>query len=93
MKTALIDGDIDSALEFFNAGRARQGYSEIFNFIEANAPGGIAADAQNLPEPILVNSEGNFATYILARDESGTIIEYTLYFIKDDDGLWRILEY
>jgi hypothetical protein len=93
MKLKLINGNIEGALEYFTDGRSRQRYNEIFNFIEANVPGGISSDAQNLPEPILIELEGNFAHYILARDEDGTMIEYNLYFVKDGFGLWRIYEY
>jgi len=93
MKEALVAGDIESALEYFDNGRQRQRYSKIFNFIEENVPGGISVTAQNLPEPILVKVEERKATYILARDEDGTMIEYTLYFVKDDTGFWKIMEY
>jgi len=93
MKTTLVNGDIEGALEYFTDGRSRQRYSEIFSFIDENVPGGISAEAQKLPEPILIELKGNFATYILARDEDGTMIEYTLYFVKDGYGFWRIQEY
>jgi len=93
MKTALVNGDIEGALEYFTDGRPRQRYSELYDFIEENVPGGIPPEAQKLPEPILIEMEGSFATYILAREEDGTMIEYTLYFVKDGYGLWRIQEY
>ena len=92
MKLKLIGGDIDGALEYFTEGRSRERYSYIFNLIEANVPGSISADSQNLPEPILIEIKGSFATYILTREEEGTMIEYKLYFVKDDSGLWRIQE-
>jgi hypothetical protein len=93
MKTALVAGDIEGALEYFTDGRPRQRYREIYDFIEENVPGGISAEAQKLPEPILIELNGNLATYILVRDEDGTMIEYTLYFVKDVYGFWRIQEY
>ena len=93
VKNKLETGDIEGALERFAHGRARERYSEIFDFIEDNVPGGVSTDAQSLPEPILIELDGNSATYILLREEGGTMIEYTLYYTKDSDGLWRILEY
>jgi len=93
MKAALVAGDIEGALEYFIEGRYRQRYSEVFSFIEANVPGGVSADASNLPEPIFGEMEGSIATYVLPREEDGTMIEYNLYFVKDNSGLWRILEY
>jgi len=93
MKAALVAGDIEGALEYFIEGRYRQRYSEVFSFIEANVPGGVSADASNLPEPIFGEMEGSIATYVLPREEDGTMIEYNLYFVKNNSGLWKILEY
>jgi hypothetical protein len=93
VKNRLVNGDVEGALERFTEGRVRERYSEIFDFIEDNVPGGVSADAQSLPEPILIELDGGYATYILLREEGGTMIEYTLYYVKDSDGLWRILEY
>jgi hypothetical protein len=93
MKTALVNGDIEKALDYFTDGRPRQRYSEVYQFIEENVPGGISAEAQKLPEPILIDIKGSLATYILVREEDGTMIEYTLYFVKDGYGFWRIQEY
>jgi hypothetical protein len=92
MKGKLVDGDIEGALEFF-ASRPKQRYRQIFEFIEANVPGGISAEATNLPEPILIEVRGDRATYVLVREEDGKTIEYTLYFLKDTSGIWRVYEY
>jgi len=93
MKEALVAGDIEGALAYFVEGRSRKRYRDIFALIDQNLPGGLSADARGLPQPLLVSLEGNSATYILAREEAGTMIEYNLYFLKCPSGLWKIYEY
>jgi hypothetical protein len=63
------------------------------NYIENNVAGGVSADAQKYPDSILIKVEGSSATYILTREEDGAMMKYTLYFAKDDSGLWRIAQY
>ena len=92
LKLELMNGDIEGGMEYFSES-SKQRYSEIFNYIEENIPGGISDEAQSLPEPILVEGDGSLVTYILAREEDGTMMEYTLYFVKDNFGLWKIYEY
>ena len=87
-----MSGDIEGGMEYFSE-RSKQRYSEIFNYIENNVAGGISAEAQKYPDPILIKVEEDLATYILIREEDGTMMEYTLYFAKDDFGLWRIKQY
>ncbi|SPD75284.1 exported hypothetical protein [uncultured Desulfobacterium sp.] len=93
MRSKLLNSDIDGALKYIAEGRSRERYRKIFNFIETNVPGGIAANATELPEPEFINFDGNIATYILARNEEEKIIEYMLYFLKDEYGIWRIENY
>ena len=93
MKAKLAGSDIQGALQFFIAGEPQVKYEQIFNFIEANVPGGVAVDALNLPVPLFIKMDGGLPLYILARQEDGLMVEYTLYFGADDDGLWKILRY
>jgi hypothetical protein len=93
MRAKLAMSDIQGALQFFMTGEPQIKYEQIFNFIQANVPGGIAADAPNLPDPLFIKMDGEMPLYILARQEDGRMVEYALYFGADDDGLWKILRY
>ena len=92
MRSRLINGDIDGALEYFHSFEKKE-YKMIYRIIEDKEPGGISAVAKELPDPTLVKMDANTATYILLREEDGRKMGYTLLFAKDFDGSWKIVEY
>lgn len=92
MKTKLVAGYIEGALTYFSD-ESKQRYRIVYNIINTNAPGGIGAIAAELPVPIFVKIINNVATYVISRAEDGRQMEYTVYFIKDNYGIWKILEY
>ncbi len=90
MKQELLNGNVDGAVEYFMAGGPREKYRAMFRQIAGNQPGGIAAFAESLPDPLFVNSDGRTARFILTREENGSTFGYDLQFVKASDGSWKI---
>ena len=94
MRENLKNNNIDGALQYFYPEVVPR-YKKMFLFIDEKVPGGISAEAEKLPDPILIKIEKNKVTYILVRKENGDYLEYPLYFIKDIfyTGQWKIYDY
>src|SRR3990172_7283543 len=88
----LTKGEIEKALRYF-AEDSKEKYRTIYNIIDSNAPGGISVVAMELPVPALIEIINNVATHVISRAEDGRQMEYTLYFVLDNSGIWKILEY
>lgn len=89
MKAALINSDIDSALNYFYES-SKDDYNEIFNIL-SNRIYGIAAGMREIE---FVYSTDHNAKYRVKKQEQiqGQLydITYYIYFIQDHNGLWRI---
>ncbi|MFH1674072.1 MAG: hypothetical protein ABIF87_11705 [Pseudomonadota bacterium] len=92
MKQALMDGDIEGALEYFHEG-SKETYREIFSLLQDR----IADIASAMREIDFIYLEDRIAKYRIKREEEaqGQIyhIAYYIYFIKGADGLWKIESY
>jgi hypothetical protein len=92
MKRALIDGDIQRALEY-QLPVFRDKYESIYNFLGIK----LSALGEQMQDIGLVFAEGNRAKYRIRRDHSiegkVTTVTYYIYFSKDGDGLWKIERY
>ena len=89
MKTALIDGDKEGALTYYQEG-SKERYQEIFNVLADN----ISAIASDMGEIELVYVNEKIAKYRIKRQETiqGQVydITYFIYFNKGLDGIWKI---
>jgi hypothetical protein len=85
MKWALSQGKIGDALKHITKA-SRNEYSEIFELLAPQLP----TLASAMREISLVGIAGNVAEYYIKRFQRGTDISYFLYFIKDEDGIWRL---
>ncbi len=92
MKTAMIAGNVDQvAVQFSDQTRSR--YLEIFNAITGQLPE-IAQEMREI-EPVYFEKFG--AKYRIKRTEviEGVTydITYYIYFVQEEDGSWKILNY
>ena len=89
MKAGLSNKDIDNGLDSFLES-SREDYQEIFNLIIDSLPQ-IVSDMQDIQMIYLRN---NVAKYRINRlqDINGSpqTITYYIYFVRDQDGLWKI---
>jgi sugar lactone lactonase YvrE len=85
MKEKLSEGDIEGALTYFSEA-SQDRYREIFTLLQAELPQ-IANQMQDIH---LISIRGDVAEYIIVREEDGTEMGYFIYFIKDEDGNWKI---
>ena len=92
MRQALIAGDIAEALDYHYEGK-KEKYESIYNFLGANLP----ALTQQMQDIELIYVEDNRAKYRINRehdiDGQSITITYYIYFIKDENGLWKIEKY
>ena len=92
MQQALIAGDIAGALNYHYEGK-KEKYESIYNFLGANLP----ALAQQMQGIELIYLEDNRAKYRINRDHDidgqSVTITYYIYFVKDENGLWKIEKY
>lgn len=92
MKDAMISGNIDQAASFFDED-TKANYLEIFDANKDQLPQ-IVADMHDI-EPVYFQ-DGD-AQFRIKRKETlaGTEydITYYIYFVRGDDGVWRILKY
>jgi len=85
MKAALTKGSIDEALKYFANG-SKEEYKEIFVLLAAQLP----SLASAMREITLVHLNGTVAEYYIKRFQRGVDISYFIYFIRDENGIWRI---
>ena len=85
MKTALGQGNISDALNYFVTD-SREEYREIFELLAPQLPALVSA----MREINMVEVTGNMAEYCIKRFQRGVDISYFIYFIRDENGIWRI---
>jgi hypothetical protein len=92
MKTALISGNIEKALQYHHE-RSQERYSAIYKAIGSDLPT-LVSKMQDIS---LIYCVDGTAKYRIRQDHNinGQIvtITYYVYFIHDEDGLWRIEKY
>src|SRR5262249_8571944 len=85
MKGALGAGDIPAALQFITFG-ARSGYEEVFRAINTRLP---MIDSI-LTDVTPVETFNTTATYDAIRIDAGVTKVFSVRFVIDSDGLWRL---
>jgi hypothetical protein len=92
MKVALISDNIEEALQYHHE-RSQERYSAIYNAIGSELPA-LVSQMQSIS---LIYCVDGTAKYRIRQDHdiNGQIvtITYYVYFIHDEDGLWRIEKY
>jgi hypothetical protein len=86
MTAALVRGDKAAAMQFLNT-PAREKYGLVFDALLPNMPQIIANFA-----PIQLSSlDGGVGEYAVKRtNAAGVTYLYLIYFMQDDDGVWRL---
>jgi hypothetical protein len=85
MKTALSQGNTNEALSYFVT-NSREEYREIFELLAPQLPALVSA----MREINMVEIKGNLAEYYIKRFQRGVDISYFIYFMRDENGIWRI---
>jgi hypothetical protein len=78
-------GDVEGALTAFS-GNTREKYRAVFNEIGTNLPA--VAEALGILNSGQLTT--NWAEYLLTRDEADGPHAYLVYFMRCEDGVWRI---
>ncbi len=85
MNTALISGDVTKAGSYLNTA-AKQKYLPVFQTLLAQMPQIIASYS-----PLRrVSITGEIGEYAINRTIGGRNKLFLIYFLKDDDGVWRL---
>lgn len=84
-KSALAAGDINEALTYI-AEVSRQKYAEIFQIIEPNLPNYVAG----MGELTFEWQKGSKVKYELLHQDGPKTLSFPVFFIKEEDGKWRI---
>ena len=88
MKTALINMDITSALkQVFEASKPQ--YQRIFQLFGNNLPD----VASSLPNLQLIKIVGDVAEYYVTQMEDGAERAHFIYFLRDENGLWKLVSF
>ncbi|MCJ7782579.1 MAG: Ig-like domain-containing protein, partial [Desulfobacterales bacterium] len=85
MKALLSQANINDALNYF-VKDSREEYREIFELLIPQLPALVSA----MREINMVEIKGNMAEYYIKRFQKGTDISYFIYFMRDENGVWRI---
>jgi hypothetical protein len=85
MKEALVNKDVEKAVSYFTDW-TKERYSGIFTALGDRLPQ-VAQDMQDIRMIYLRNG---VAKYRIRRIEAAGEITYYIYFVKDDNGLWKI---
>ena len=85
MRDRLRVGAIDGALNFVSGG-VREKYNSVFTTLQANLP--ILVDQLGALNSGPIGSD--IAEYIVIRDVGGSKKAFLIYFMKGEDGVWRI---
>jgi hypothetical protein len=86
---ALAAGDVDAAVAQIAGTHAQSKYRKPLTAIRARLPQFAAALADIRPVWIT----GRAAHYLLVRPENGTPFGYHVYFVRGDDGVWRVIQF
>lgn len=85
MKAKLVTNDIDTAMSYFGD-FSKDKYRRIFSDLGSDLPSII----NSLPDIVFVSFYVNVAEYAINRFEDGVNRLYFIYFIRDENGLWKI---
>jgi hypothetical protein len=85
MKAALSQGNINEALNYFIRD-SREEYREIFELLAPQ----LSALVSAMREINVVEIKGNLAEYYIKRFQKGVDISYFIYFMRNENGIWRI---
>ena len=89
MKSKLALGEIEQALSYFREG-SKEDYRQIFTALAANLPR-LVSGMQDIE---MIGAEDGRAKYRIRRvhavDGKPVTITYNIYFILDEDGLWKL---
>jgi PKD repeat protein len=85
MKGALAVNDINKAMSYFGD-FSKDKYKRVFLDLGADLPSII----NSLADIVFVSFYGNVAEYAINRLEDGMNRLYFIYFIRDENGLWKI---
>jgi hypothetical protein len=86
---ALAAGDVDAAVAQIAGTQAQAKYRKPLTAIRARLPQ-FAATLANI-RPIWIT--GRAAHYLLVRTENGSPFGYHVYFVRGDDGVWRVIQF
>ena len=92
MKTALRSGDIEQALRYHHP-RSQERYRAIYTALGSDLPG-LAAQMEDISRIYCVDGTAKYRIR-QTHDVDGRLvpITYYVYFVRDDNGLWRIQKY
>jgi len=88
MKTALVSGDMDKAMEYYHED-TKQGFRDALTALGPQIVSIFTAPEQLM----LIEVRDRYATYEYLSHEEVVSYSYPLVFLKDPDGIWRILQY
>jgi hypothetical protein len=92
MKTALRSGDIELALQYHHT-RSHEGYRAIYTALGGDLPT-LAGQMEDISRIYCIDGTAKYRIR-QTHDVDGQLvpITYYVYFVRDDDGLWRIQKY
>lgn len=89
MKTALMQGNVDTAVSFFTSTQQDR-YRTLFTALGSS----ISQIAANMQDIQLIYLEEGVAKYRLPRDQiyggQATTFVYYVYFVQDGSGIWNL---
>ena len=88
MKGKLSHEKITDALNYF-AKDSKMEYREIFELLSPK----LSSLVSGMSEITMMGVRENVAEYYIKRFQRGTDISYFIYFIKDEDGIWKIRDF
>jgi hypothetical protein len=88
MKGAMIAADVHTAASYFITGKQEQ-YAGIF----AALGGSLSQIAQNMQTISMIYVLKDVAKFRIRRLETEGEITYYIYFVKDENGLWKIQQF
>ena len=87
MKGKLTNSDVEGALSYY-FGASQERYRYIFTSLLNSLPD-IAANMQAIE---MISIEDKIAEYRIKRIEDEGEVIYYIYFVSDENGLWKILQ-
>lgn len=89
MRDGLRHGNIEKALNYFHSGSQAK-YKEIFQLLNTE----LSVITANMQDIQLIYMKGDIAKYRIRREQmiKGVLqtITYYIYFVRDENGLWKI---
>jgi hypothetical protein len=92
MKTALRSGDIELALQYHHT-RSHESYRAVYTALGSELPD-LAAQMEDISRVYCIDGTAKYRIR-QTHDVDGRLvpITYYVYFVQDDNGLWRIQKY